>query len=39
MNRYPAGSQWRKWDLHLHVPGTKLSNVYAKIDGESEGNA
>lgn len=26
--RYPAGSEWRKWDLHVHVPGTKLSNGY-----------
>ncbi|MEX1196341.1 MAG: AAA family ATPase [Pseudohongiellaceae bacterium] len=22
------GSIWRRWDLHLHAPGTKLSNVY-----------
>lgn len=24
------GSQWRKWDLHVHVPGTKLSNGYTR---------
>ncbi|TFD05135.1 hypothetical protein E3T25_04300 [Cryobacterium sandaracinum] len=30
MNKYPAGSQWRKWDLHVHVPGTKLNDAYEK---------
>ncbi|WP_409484869.1 TrlF family AAA-like ATPase [Arsenicicoccus dermatophilus] len=24
------GSEWRKWDLHLHPPGTKLSDGYPK---------
>ncbi|WP_352934796.1 TrlF family AAA-like ATPase [Mesorhizobium sp. M1169] len=24
------GSQWLKWDLHLHAPGTKLSCGYGK---------
>lgn len=23
-----SGSIWRKWDLHLHAPGTKLSSGY-----------
>ena len=22
------GSTWRRWDLHIHAPGTKLSNGY-----------
>jgi len=26
---YPRGSEWRKWDLHVHLPGTKLSDSYA----------
>src|SRR5438046_2908219 len=26
--RYPRGSEWRKWDLHLHPPGTKLNDQY-----------
>lgn len=26
------GSLWRKWDLHLHAPGTMLSNGYGKPD-------
>lgn len=32
--RYPAGSEWRKWDLHVHVPGTALSDGYEKKDSE-----
>ncbi|WP_347876636.1 TrlF family AAA-like ATPase [Mycobacterium paraffinicum] len=24
----PRGSEWRKWDLHLHSPGTKLGDGY-----------
>lgn len=24
----PRGSVWRKWDLHLHAPGTKKNNQY-----------
>lgn len=23
MARFPRGSQWRRWDLHIHTPGTK----------------
>lgn len=30
MKRFPAGSEWRKWDLHVHVPGTKLNCGYGK---------
>jgi len=26
--RYPRGSEWRKWDLHLHGPEDKLNNQY-----------
>lgn len=29
------GAIWRKWDLHLHTPNTKLSDHFAKI-GEEE---
>ena len=25
---FENGSQWRRWDLHVHAPGTKLSNAY-----------
>lgn len=27
------GSTWSKWDLHVHTPGTKLSNAYSTTDG------
>jgi len=41
------GSEWRKWDLHLHCPGTKLndqfevpggdkSDAYCKVLNDSE---
>lgn len=37
-NRYPRGSEWRKWDLHVHVPGTKLSDAYDKNNGQPDWN-
>ena len=30
--RNPAGSIWRRWDLHLHTPGTKLNNAFGGSD-------
>lgn len=32
VDRYPRGSEWRKWDLHLHSPGTRLSDGYKPLD-------
>lgn len=32
-NRNARGSEWRKWDLHIHTPFTKLNNKYK---GKSE---
>jgi len=29
MQKFPRGSEWRKWDLHVHTPGTKLNNGYS----------
>lgn len=26
------GSEWRKWDLHVHVPGTKLEDGYTRTE-------
>jgi hypothetical protein len=26
---WPRGSKWRMWDLHIHSPGTKLSDHFA----------
>jgi predicted ATPase len=28
-NKYPKGSEWRKWDLHLHTPYTNLNRYKA----------
>lgn len=26
--KYPRGSEWRKWDLHVHTPSSHLSNGF-----------
>jgi energy-coupling factor transporter ATP-binding protein EcfA2 len=28
---YPRGSEWRKWDLHIHSPLSLLNNRYPKL--------
>ncbi|WP_075809015.1 TrlF family AAA-like ATPase [Raoultella ornithinolytica] len=28
MGLYPKGSDWRKWDLHVHTPASSLENQY-----------
>lgn len=33
--KWPRGSEWRKWDLHLHAPGTKLNDQFKTDDGSS----
>jgi len=33
VKRYSRGSEWRKWDLHVHPPGTKLNDGYELKDG------
>lgn len=30
MSKYPRGSEWRRWDFHVHCPGNKLSDGYTK---------
>ena len=25
---YPRGSEWRRWDLHVHTPGTAMEDQY-----------
>lgn len=30
------GSVWRRWDLHVHPPGTKLSNAYGNVSSEGD---
>jgi len=32
---FERGSEWRKWDLHVHLPGTKLNNGYGSIKQNS----
>lgn len=36
MNQYLRGSEWRKWDLHVHAPGTKLADAYDKKNGSPD---
>lgn len=31
---WPNGSEWRKWDLHLHSPTTRLNDLYRPEDGQ-----
>ena len=28
MNKFPRGSEWRKWDLHIHTPGTAKNDNF-----------
>lgn len=28
MTAFQRGAEWRKWDLHLHAPGTRLNDGY-----------
>lgn len=28
MNFFPRGSEWRRWDLHVHTPETKKNDQY-----------
>lgn len=32
--KYKRGSEWRKWDLHIHTPNTKLSDNFKQIEAE-----
>lgn len=31
---WPRGSEWRKWDLHIHSPGTKLNDQFKQSGGD-----
>ncbi len=35
MGKFERGSEWRKWDLHIHTPLTKLNNNY-RIDNKQD---
>jgi len=30
---WPRGSEWRKWDLHIHAPGTKQNDQFSATNG------
>jgi predicted metal-dependent phosphoesterase TrpH len=30
---FPRGSEWRKWDLHIHSPLSILANSYEMLQG------
>ncbi|HVT15663.1 MAG TPA: hypothetical protein VHQ90_05690 [Thermoanaerobaculia bacterium] len=30
---YGRGSEWRRWDLHIHTPGTALNDQFDDSDG------
>lgn len=32
MYKYDRGSDWRKWDLHIHPPTTKLNDAYRSFN-------
>ena len=36
MTKYPRGSEWRKWDLHIHTPGTAKNDHYSSDDNWEE---
>jgi predicted metal-dependent phosphoesterase TrpH len=36
VNKNPRGSEWRKWDLHVHAPGTRLNDQYVLTDERHE---
>lgn len=29
---YPTGSEWRRWDLHIHTPESKLGSPFGSVD-------
>ena len=33
-NNYPKGSEWRKWDLHVHTPYSIVNHYKGKDDNE-----
>lgn len=36
MNNLYKGSEWGKWDLHIHTPSTKLANEFNSNDKGEE---
>lgn len=36
MSEYPRGSEWRRWDLHVHTPGTIKNDQFMPHGGSLE---
>lgn len=36
MSEYSRGSEWRKWDLHIHTPGTAKNDQYPSDEAWSD---
>ena len=34
MNNFNRGSEWRKWDLHIHTPYSYLNNQFGSNFGD-----
>ncbi|MET4783740.1 TrlF family AAA-like ATPase [Glaciihabitans sp. UYNi722] len=34
MKLFPVGSEWRKWDLHVHLPSPRMSNNFESSAGQ-----
>ena len=35
MNKFERGSEWRKWDLHIHTKGTNKNDNFTSPDFDS----
>ena len=38
MSDYPKGSEWRRWDLHVHTPGTNKNDLFSGCTIEEKWN-
>lgn len=38
MSDYPRGSEWRRWDLHIHTPGTNKNDLFNGSSAEEKWN-
>ena len=36
MANYPRGSEWRRWDLHIHTPNTKKNDQFNGATAEEK---
>lgn len=38
-SKYPKGSQWRLWDLHVHTPCSRMGNAFSGMEWDEYVNA